>query len=336
MRTGVIGYGYWGPNLVRNFGACDRTDVKTVSDMNKEQLKRCKNMYPAVQVTTNYKDIVNDPEIDIVAIATPVATHYQLALESLQAGKHVWVEKPFTATPEQAEHLIDEAHSRNLTIIVDHTFIYTGAIIKTKELIDSGVLGEIYYYDSTRINLGLFQSDVDVMWDLAVHDMAILYHLFQKKPVSVSATGKAHMPGQPVNSAWLSILYDDDFIAHINANWLSPIKMRNVLIGGDKKMLLYNDLESTEKLKIYDAGVNLNLGREEVYQALIDYRTGDMLSPKVAQTEALALEVDHFVDCIESGNEPLTSARMGLEAVKLLSAASESVERNGAPIEIRS
>lgn len=335
MNVGVIGFGYWGPNLVRNFSASPQTNVKTVSDMNTAQLKRCSRTYPAVHVTTDYKEIVNDNDIDIVVIATPVATHYKLALEALTAGKHVWVEKPFTATPEEAEHLIEVADKKGLTIIVDHTFIYTGAIIKTKELIDSGELGDIYYYDSTRINLGLFQSDVDVMWDLAVHDMAILHHLFQKKPIRVSATGRAHMPGHPVNSAWLSIMYEDDFIAHINANWLSPVKMRNVLIGGSKKMLLYNDLESSEKLKIYDAGVKMNMDREEVYQALIGYRTGDMLSPKVAQTEALALAVEHFVDCIENKTSPQTNAAMGLEAVKLLTAATESVTNNGIPVEVK-
>lgn len=334
LNAGVIGYGYWGPNLVRNFMNCDHTNVKKVSDLSQARLAACLSSYPSIQITTDYREIINDPSIDIVVIATPVAAHYPLALEALKAGKHLWVEKPFTSTVAQSEELLNEAEKRNLTIIVDHTFIYTGAVKKIKGLLDEGVLGNAYYYDSVRINLGLFQRDVDVLWDLAVHDFAILHHLFGKKPSAISAIGKSHVPGRPENTAFVSLMYDDNFIAHINANWLSPVKVRQILIGCDKKMVVFNDLEQAEKLKIYDSGVILD-NDETIRETLVGYRTGDMLAPKVPTTEALKEEVYHFVDCINTGKEPVTSGKMGLELVRLLCLASESIKQQGAPLEIR-
>lgn len=334
LKAGVIGYGYWGPNLVRNFMICEHTVVKKVSDLAPARLGVCKSNYPSIETTTDYKDIINDPEIDIVVIATPVAAHYPLALEAVKAGKHIWVEKPFTSTVEQGEEILNEAEKRNLTVIVDHTFIYTGAVQKIKGLLDQGQLGNAYYYDSVRINLGLFQRDVDVLWDLAVHDFAILHYLFGKKPTAISAIGKSHVVGRPENTAFVSLMYNDNFIAHINANWLSPVKVRQILIGCDKKMVVFNDLEQAEKLKIYDSGVILD-DDENIRETLVGYRTGDMLAPKVPTTEALKEEVYHFVDCINTGKAPVTSGAMGLEMVRLLCLASESIKKQGTPLEIK-
>ena len=334
LNVGVIGYGYWGPNLVRNFMNCDQSVVRLVSDLSSDRLAVCKTSYPSIETTTDYQDIIRSADIDAVVIATPVASHYPLALEALRAGKHLWVEKPFTATVEQGEELLEEAQKRNLTIIVDHTFIYTGAVQKMKQLVDDGQLGNIYYYDSTRINLGLFQQDVDVLWDLAVHDFSILHYLFGKKPAAISAIGKSHVPGKPENTAFVSLMYHDNFIAHINANWLSPIKVRQILIGGDKKMVFFNDLEQAEKLKIYDSGVVLKT-KEDLYDTLVGYRTGDMLAPKIPTTEALKEEVSHFIDCINKGKEPITGGAMGLELVRLLTLASKSIKQQGTPLEIQ-
>ncbi|MBI9080377.1 MAG: Gfo/Idh/MocA family oxidoreductase [Pseudodesulfovibrio sp.] len=334
LNAGVIGYGYWGPNLVRNFMDCEHTSVKKVSDLDPARLTLCKTRYPSIQTTNDYREIINDSEIDAVVIATPVASHYPLALEALKAGKHVWVEKPFTSTVEQGEILLNEAEKRGLTIIVDHTFIYTGAVQKIKSLLDEKQLGNVYYYDSVRINLGLFQHDVDVLWDLAVHDFAILHYLFGKKPAAISAIGKSHVAGRPENTAFVSLMYDDNFIAHINANWLSPVKVRQILIGCDRKMVVFNDLDQTEKLKIYDSGVVLNT-KDNINETLLGYRTGDMLAPKIPTTEALKDEVYHFVHCVETGEAPLTSGAMGLEMVRLLCLASKSIKQRGAPLEIK-
>lgn len=333
LKVGVIGYGYWGPNLVRNFMNCDQSVVSMVSDLDPKRLAVCKTSYPSIETTTDYTEIMNCGDIDAVVIATPVASHYPLALEALKAGKHIWVEKPFTATVEQGEELLAEADKRNLTIIVDHTFIYTGAVQKIKSLIDDGQLGNIYYYDSTRINLGLFQQDVDVLWDLAVHDLSILHYLFGKMPKSISAIGKSHVKGKPENTAFVSLMYEDNFIAHINANWLSPIKVRQILIGGDKKMIVFDDLEQAEKIKIYDSGLVID-NKEDLYETLVGYRTGDMLAPKIPTTEALKEEVIHFIDCINTGKKPITSGEMGLEMVRLLSLATKSIKQHGTPLDI--
>ena len=264
INIGVIGYGYWGPNLVRNFLEIPGAKVRMVSDFKPELLAKVQARYPSIQVTTDCRDIFADSKIDAVAIATPVSTHFDLALAALKAGKHVLVEKPMTVTSEQALRLIEEAERRNLVLMVDHTFVYTGAVRKMRELVATDGLGDIYYYDSVRVNLGLFQHDVNVLWDLAVHDLSIMDYVLQSKPHSVSATGISHIPGKPENIAYLTLFFDSNLIAHLHANWLAPVKVRRTLISGSQKMIVYDDLEVSEKVKIYDKGITVNGDTEKV------------------------------------------------------------------------
>lgn len=333
LKVAVIGYGYWGPNLVRNFVENPNVDVLMVADAKEENLTRVSRRYPAIQTTTSADTIFENTEIDAVAIATPVHTHYDLALQALQSGKHVLVEKPMASSSEQVQHLIDEAKKRNLILMVDHTFVYTGAVRKIAELVQSGTLGEVLYYDSTRINLGLFQHDVNVIWDLAVHDLSIIEYVLNKEPRAVSATGISHVQGEPENIAYLTIYYDDNLLAHVNVNWLAPVKVRRTLIGGSKQMIVYDALEPIETIKIYDKGIDIK-STEDIYRTLISYRTGDMYSPKIEATEALQLETQHFIDCIENGTIPETDGQAGLRVVKILEAASKSIQNRGGVIEL--
>jgi predicted dehydrogenase len=336
INIGIIGYGYWGPNLVRNFSDISEARVKVVSDFKSELLAKVQVRYPSVQTTTNCQDIFNDPGVDAVVIATPVSTHFDLALAALKAGKHVMVEKPITTTSEQAIRLIEEAEKRNLVLMVDHTFVYTSAVRKIHDLIVSNALGDIYYYDSVRVNLGLFQRDVNVVWDLAVHDLSILNYILPSQPHAVSATGVSHVPGGPENIAYLTLFFANNLIAHINVNWLAPVKVRRTLIGGSQRMIVYDDLEPSEKIKIYDKGITLNGNPESVYQMLIGYRAGDMWSPKLEITEALQTEGLHFIDCIQQGDRPITDGKAGLQIVKILEAATQSMGKKGQLVELNS
>lgn len=334
VRVGVIGFGYWGPNLVRNFETCPDTEIVCVSDQREERLEMASRQYRGIQVTTDASVLIANPDIDAVAIATPVSTHYPLALEAIQAGKHVFIEKPMTETAEQAQHLLDEAEKRGLTVMVDHTFIYTDSVIKIREMIDNGDLGDIFYYDSMRVNLGLFQRDVSVVWDLAVHDFSILQYLLDERPNKVAATGISHVPDNPENTAFITLFYPSGCIAHVNVNWLAPVKVRQTLIGGSKKMVVYDDIEPSEKIKVYDKGVDLVTDEDQIYQLLVNYRAGDMYAPSLKNTEALGVEIAHFADCIANNKTPITSGQMGLEVVRLLEAATESMRAHGAPVEI--
>ncbi|HYZ83669.1 MAG TPA: Gfo/Idh/MocA family oxidoreductase [Bryobacteraceae bacterium] len=336
IRIGVVGYGYWGPNLVRNFVDAPTTQVVLVSDLRQDRLDVVQRRYPFIETTTDYRMLIADPRIDAVAISTPVSSHFQLAMEALQAGKHVLVEKPMTASTEEALRLIDEAEKRNLVLMVDHTFIYTGAVRKTRELIDAGDLGQIYYYDSTRVNLGLFQHDVNVLWDLAVHDLSIMEFILPEEPVEVSATGIAHVAGVVEDTAFLSLFYSGSIIAHLNVNWLSPVKIRRTLVGGTKKMIVYDDIENSEKIKVYDKGVTVKNGPESLYKVLVSYRSGDMYAPRLDVTEALLIEVQHFAECIENSMVPRSDGLAGLRVVSLLEAASESMRRRGSCVKVRS
>jgi predicted dehydrogenase len=334
INIGVIGYGYWGPNLVRNFSEIPEAQVKTVSDFNTERLAKVQSRYPSIQVTTDCRDIFTDPKIDAVAIATPVSSHFDLAMAALKAGKHVLVEKPMTTSSTQAMRLIEEAQRRNLVLMVDHTFVYTGAVRKMRELVANNGLGNIYYYDSVRVNLGLFQHDVNVIWDLAVHDLSIMDYVLQTRPYAVSATGISHIAGEPENIAYLTLFFDGNLIAHINVNWLAPVKVRRTLIGGNQKMIVFDDLEPSEKLKVYDKGITINGDLENRYKMLIGYRTGDMWAPQLDTTEALRTEGLHFIRCIEQGDRPVTGGEAGLRVVRLLEAATQSMKKQGRLVEL--
>lgn len=327
LKIGVIGYGYWGPNIVRNFHTSKGARVVAVCDSRPQALESLRRNYPDMETTQEYRDIIQSTDIDVVAIVTPVSTHFDLAKRALLEGKHVFVEKPFTATVAEAEELIDIAARKNLKIMVDHTFLFTGAVRKIKELISEGVLGDVYYYDSTRVNLGLFQHDTNVIWDLAPHDFSIMRYVIDEKPVALSAHGKAHV-GKFENIAYISVHFENNIIAHFNVNWLSPVKVRTTLIGGEKKMLVWNDVHPDEKIKIYDKGIEVN-NREGVYQMLVSYRTGDMTAPKIEPTEALRLETEHFVDCIINDKIPINDGASGLEVVKMLEACDKSIRDEG-------
>jgi len=330
LNIGVIGYGYWGPNLVRNIGGIDSASLVSVCDLNPDSLNKVSRLYPNIEVTTDCNEIISSPKTDAVAIATPVFTHYELAKKALENGKHVFVEKPFTSSVAQAEELIELADKKNLTIMVDHTFLFTGAVRKIKELISEGVLGNLYYFDSTRVNLGLFQHDINVIWDLAPHDFSIMDYVVEEKPTAVAATGVSHFNGKE-NIAYVTVYFSNSMIGHFNVNWMSPVKVRNTLIGGDKKMLVWNDLESDEKIKIYDKGVEVTTP-ESIYDLLISYRSGDVWSPKINQTEALKLEAEYFVDCVENNKTPFNDGMAGLRVVKILEATNKSLRKRGETI----
>ena len=337
VRIGVIGYGYWGPNLVRNFAETPGAQLTAVSDMRPERLALAQTRHPAIWTTTNFTELLESPEVDAVVVATPVASHYELALAALQAGKHVLVEKPLTTSSEQARHLIAEAERCGRILMVDHTFVYSSAVRKIEELISSNALGRIYYYDAVRVNLGLFRHDVNVIWDLAMHDLSIMDYVLPGRPRAISATGVGHVPGEPENIAYLTLFYDDNLIAHIHVNWLAPLKVRRTMIGGSEKMIVYDDIEPSEKIKVYDKGLTLN-GQgngESVHKLLIGYRSGDMWSPQVELTEALRTESTHFVRCIERGERPLTDGAAGLRVVELLEAANQSMKEQGRLVALR-
>jgi predicted dehydrogenase len=305
-----------------------------VSDLRPERLASVQARYPTVKTTTDHCDLFTDPTIDAIAIATPVSTHFELAMQALRAGKHVLVEKPLTATAEQAIQLIEEAARRDRVLMVDHTFVYTGAVRKIRELVASNGLGDIYYYDSVRVNLGLFQHDVNVLWDLAVHDLSIMDYVLPSRPCAVSATGMSHVPGEPENIAYLTLFFDGCLIAHIHVNWLAPVKVRRTLIGGSHKMIVYDDLEPSEKVKVYDKGITVNKNTESLYQMLVGYRTGDMWAPQLDMTEALRTEALHFIQCIEGGERPITDGEAGLRVVQILEAATQSMAERGRLIEL--
>jgi predicted dehydrogenase len=337
IRIGVIGYGYWGPNLVRNCFEAQGSTVACVSDLRADRLAVLNNRYPTIRTTQDVVELIEDPSIDAVAIATPVSTHYELALSALQQGKHVLVEKPLASNTDQVQRLIDLAQKRNLVLMVDHTFVYAGAVRKIRELVNSRTLGDIYYYDSVRVNLGLFQHDVNVLWDLAVHDLSIMDYVLPFRPCAVSATGLSHIPGGSENIAYLTLFFEGNLIAHIHANWLAPVKLRRTLIGASRKMIVYDDLDQAEKVKIYDKGITLSNQQnpEKLYQMLVGYRTGDMLAPQIDGTEALRREIDHFLRCIEERKEPETGGIAGLRVVEILQAASQSMRERGRPVELR-
>ena len=331
IRVGVIGYGYWGPVVARNFQAAEGCQLAAVCDAKPAAQERARKAHPGIWVTGDPAEIVGSPHIDAVAVITPVWTHFEFAKAALENGKHVFVEKPFTASSAEASQLIDLAASKRLQIMVDHTFLFTGAVRRIRQLIDQGVLGKLFYYDSSRVNLGLFQHDVNVIWDLAPHDLAIKNYLLDAEPERVSATGQCHLNGLE-DMAYLTV-YFSRMLAHVSVNWLSPVKVRTTMIGGEKKMVVWNDLEADEKVRVYDKGVDITNG-QGVYDLLVSYRSGDMWAPKVDQTEALKLEAKYFVECIEKNETPFNDGVAGLRVVRLLEAAALSLKDRGRPVQL--
>lgn len=333
IRLGVIGYGYWGPIVARNFHSADGCELVAICDKNPACLARARKAFPAARVTSEPSEITASPHIDAVAVVTPVWTHFELAKAALENGKHIFVEKPFTSTAAQAETLIELAASKNLLIMVDHTFLFTGAVRKIRQLIDEGSLGKLYYYDSMRVNLGLFSHDVNVIWDLAPHDLSIMDYLIGAEPETIAATGQCHLNGLE-DLAYMTVYFKGNMLAHINVNWLSPVKVRTTLIGGEKRMVVWNDLDVDEKLKVYDKGVDISGSGQSVYDLLVSYRSGDMWAPKVEQTEALKLETDYFVDCVNKNQAPFNDGPAGLRVVRLLEAAGRSLKDRGRPVNL--
>ncbi len=333
LEIGVIGYGYWGPNIVRNFDSLDGVKVTSVCDKDPGALNRAGKAGHNLGLFTDYRDITGSKDVDAVAIVTSVSSHFKIAKDALENGKHIFVEKPFTATADEAKELIDLASKKNLKIMVDHTFLFTAAVRKIKEIVGSNMLGELYYYDSTRLNLGLFQHDVNVIWDLAPHDFSIMDFVIKEKPVAIVATGMKHFKRGTENMAYITVYFKSNMIAHFNVNWLSPVKIRTTLIGGRKKMLVWNDLETDEKIKIYDKGVKVE-SAEGVYKLLVEYRSGDMWAPRIEHTEALRLESKYCIDCIKSDKTPVNDGRAGLRIVKMLEASDRSLKSKGRLIKL--
>ncbi|MBN1981929.1 MAG: Gfo/Idh/MocA family oxidoreductase [Chitinivibrionales bacterium] len=335
IRIGVIGYGYWGTNIVRNFNIAEGAQVVAVCDSNNASLNKVKKLYPAIRTMTDSNEIVMATDVDAIAVITPVSSHFSLAKKALENGKHVFVEKPFTASVKEAEELIELAAKKKLTIMVDHTFLFTGAVRKIKELVSKNELGNVYYYDSTRVNLGLFQHDVNVIWDLAPHDFSIMSYVINEKPDSLIATGISHIKhfNDLENIAFVTVHFNSNIIAHFNVNWLSPVKIRNTLIGGEKKMLLWDDISADEKIKIYDKGVDVK-NKEGIYNLLVSYRSGDVWVPKIEQTEALKIESEYFVECVTKNKAPINDGHAGLMVVRMLEACNESLRNKGKVVKI--
>src|SRR5438093_10492559 len=335
---GVIGCGYWGPNLLRNFAENETAELRWICDLDETRLTAMARRYPSVRSTGDYRRLLADPDLEALAVVTPVATHFQIAKEALLAGKHVLVEKPLTTTVCEAEELIDLAERNGRTLMVDHTFVYTGPVRKMKEIVAGGELGDLLYFDSIRINLGLFQRDINVLWDLAPHDLSIMDYLIGRQPVGLSALGSCHIEQGIENIAYLVMHFDDEFIAHFHFNWLAPVKIRRTLIAGSRKMILYDDIEPTEKVRVYDKGVTANRddNRESDYQNLVSYRTGDVWAPKLETTEELRCVVAVFIYSIRTARRPLTDGAAGLRVVRLLEAAQRSIKNGGQRIPLTS
>lgn len=335
INIGIIGYGYWGQNLVRNFNNIPECDLTMVADERPERTQLINALYPSVQTVSSSDELINSSKVDAVVIATPVFLHHKLAKQALLNGKHVLVEKPMCSSMAEVNELIDLAEQKKLCLMVDHTFLYTGAVRKIKEVVDSGEVGKINYVDSTRVNLGLFQPDINVLWDLAPHDISILNHITKERPVSVNATGVSHTANGIENMAYLTLNYQSDMIAHFSCSWASPVKLRNYLIGGDKKMVMYDDIQPTEKVKIYDTGYNHQvLNDDEKRKVLVDYRSGDIYCPKIEQTEALGLMASDFCNSIINSTKPLSDFEVGRDVVAILEAAQTSIKNNGVEVKL--
>ncbi len=327
MKIGVVGLGYWGPNLVRNFSAAEKVDSVVACDVDRRRLQSIGKKFPTATLEPDMERLFSDDSVEALAIATPVSTHFQLAKEAMENGKHVLLEKPLAATTAEAEYLVNLAAKKGVVLMVDHTFIYTAAVRKMRQLIDNGEIGRVSYFDSVRVNLGLFQHDVNVVWDLATHDISIMHYLVHDRPVSVAAFGSAHYNGHE-DIAYVVVNFNDGLMAHFHVNWLAPVKVRQILIGGTKKMIMYDDVEPSEKVKVYDKGVTAAT-KEGIYDTLIQYRTGDMYAPHLDGSEALSLLCSNFVRTIAGEATALTDGNAGLEVVRILEAANKSLKNHG-------
>ena len=335
VKIGVIGCGYWGPNLIRNFVTCPETELLWACDLDEIRLQKVLRPYPSVQQTTDLEEVLKDDGVDAIAIATPVHTHFSIAKACLESGKHVLIEKPLASSVAQGEELVDLAEKNNLRLMCDHTFCYTGAVRKIQDIVKSGTLGELLYFDSVRVNLGLFQQDINVVWDLAPHDLSIIDFIVDEKPVLVSTHGVSHAGNDIENIAYISLGYQNSFIAHFHVNWLSPVKVRNTMIAGSEKMLVWNDLDQAEKIKIYDKGIKVKQDeREQKERLLVSYRSGDMYAPRIDQVEALSLMVKEFADSIQENRSALTDGEAGLRVLRILDAANRSIKADGANVRI--
>jgi predicted dehydrogenase len=332
IRVGIIGFGYWGPNLARNFNSAPDVRLLKIADKNSSRCALARSNFPQLEVTTQPDKLIKASDIDLVVIATPVSTHFELAMKALENGKHIWIEKPIASSSQEAIKIANKAQQKNLVVMVDHTYLFTGAVRRIKDMLTEGQLGQLYYYDSVRVNLGLFQHDVNVMWDLATHDFSIMNYLLGPTARAVSAAGSCHI-NELEDIAYVTVFFDNNLVGHLHVNWLSPVKIRKTLIGGSKKMLVWNDLEKEEAVKIYDKGVAIKT-QSGVYDTLAEYRVGDVFSPVVPQTEALKLEVNYLVECIKTGRKPHNDALTGLQVVKLLEAADRSLKNNGTQVEL--
>jgi predicted dehydrogenase len=336
ISVGVIGYGYWGPNLVRNFAEASRANIVAVADLRPDRVALACSWYPSLRGTTRPEELIYDPAIDAVVIASPVATHFPLAYRALQAGKHVLVEKPMALTSQEGQELVDLAAALDRVLLVDHTFVYNPAVKSIHDMISTNGLGELYYYDSVRVNLGLFQRDVNVIWDLAVHDLSIIDYVLPFRPCAISATASSHVPNGHENIAYMTLFFENHFIAHIHVNWLAPVKIRRVLIGGARKMIVYDDLDPSEKIRVYDKGVTVGQANDQLeHQLLIGYRAGDMWAPHLDVTEALHVEVEHFLDCIEFHDTPVSDGHAGVRVIEILEAATQSLAARGNVVELK-
>ncbi len=336
MKIGVIGCGYWGPNLIRNLNSLDGVNVTAACDLRPERLSFIARQYPAVaSLTTDADELLRSTDLDAIVLATPVSTHFPLGMKALGSGKHVLVEKPFTLTVAEARQLIELAEQKRLRLMVDHTFVYTGAVETIRDLISAGELGDLYYFDSVRVNLGLFQHDVNVVWDLAPHDVSIMDYLLAREPRAVAATGVAHFDNDIENIAYISAFYDNNLLGHIHVNWLAPVKVRRTLISGSKKMVIYDDTEPSDKVKVYDRGIEMIRDKDQIYNILVQYRTGDMWAPKVDLTEALKKVSREFYGCVSEDRPARTDGAAGLRVVRILEAANESMRQGGVAVELR-
>jgi len=334
FNAALFGFGYWGPNLARNLSRNQHFTLKHICDHAPDRLDSARNQYPLTNCTSNAEEALSDPEVDLVCLATPASTHHALGIKAITEGKHVLIEKPLALDSAAGAELVTQARQKGVMLAVDHTFVFTGAVRKLRDLALGGELGRLLFFDSIRVNLGLVQPDVNVLWDLAVHDLAILQHVTEKLPIAVSATGKAHSPSTHPSTAYMTLFYEDDFIAHVGTSWMSPVKVRRSLLSGTQKMAVYDDLDSSQQIKVYDSSLEETPGNNPSHMRQAEPRIGDMVAPKIDRREALSVEIDHLAACLRGEVEPLVPGERGLEIIKILEAATQSLGEDGTPIEI--